>query len=689
MGKDLLFEIGTEEMPAKFLPGAIKDLERIAKEKLAEALISFDNVNVYATPRRLSLLVWDIPAVQEAKTVENKGPSTKIAYNEDGSLSKAALGFARGQGVDTLSLKEKDGYLYAFKQLGGKSVMELLPEVLSDILGALNFPKSMRWSDMDFRFIRPIHWFVALFDDQVIPFEAARVKAGRKSYGHRFLSTGCFDIPSPSQYMQKMQENFVTVDQDVRRSEIEKQITKIAQDLGGQISIDEELLEEVVHLVEYPTALYGKFDEEFLALPKEAIITPMREHQRYFPVLSADGSLMPYFITVRNGDNYNLDVVAQGNERVLRARLSDADFFFREDKKQPLSARLEKLKTVVFQEGLGSIYDKAQRLRKLARYISENSCLSDDVNLQQLDRIAELCKTDLVTGMVGEFAELQGVMGKEYAKGDGEDVIVADGIFEHYLPRFAGDILPQGFTGRLVGLADKIDNIVATFSRGLIPTGSQDPYALRRQAIGIINILYDANYNFSLSKIILESLNLLGVPAEKHEEIKNQILEFFLLRIKNILSVDGLRYDLVDAVLAVGVDDITQTFKRADALKELAKDKDKLHLATQALTRVANISKQPLSEIKVDVNLFSDDAEKALYKVFVDMEAGAEKAYAKGDYKEVLECVATLIQPINEFFDSVMVMVEDEKVKNNRLSLLKKIAVFSTTVADLSYIVEQ
>ena len=688
MAKDLLFEIGTEEIPAKFLPGIINELEKIASEQLATALITFKNIDVYATPRRLSLLVWEMLEVQTEKTVENKGPAIKIAYMEDGSLSKAALGFARGQGVAAQSLKERDGYLYAEKTMGGQAVAKFLPEILNNILNSLVFPKSMRWSDLDFRFVRPIHWFVALFGDEMIPFESARVVAGKHSYGHRFLSDGSIEIKNAAHYKQVMKDNFVIVDQDERRIEIKKQIKAVAEQLGGQIAIDEELLEEVVHLVEYPTALSGRFDEEFLQLPKEAVVTPMREHQRYFPVLSSDGRLLPYFITVRNGDSHNLSIVAQGNERVLRARLSDAAFFFNEDKKQTLESRLEKLKTVVFQEGLGSIYDKSQRLRALAAYISETTCFKDIVDMEKLDRAAQLCKADLVTGMVGEFAELQGVMGREYALLDGEDKLVAEGIFEHYLPRFAGDILPQTYTGRLVGLADKIDNITATFSRGLIPTGSQDPYALRRQAIGIINMLQESGYSLSLSAILAKSMELLNVEAGSREKITMQIMEFFLLRVKNILTNEGIRYDLVDAVLAVGIDDIAQVFARARAMAAFAQDGEKMLLATQALTRVINISKQPLTEIKVEEKLFADIAEKELYKELRDLQGKAELFFQNREYQEALDCVAQLAQPINAFFDSVMVMVEDEQVKNNRLSLLKEIAAFSLSVADLSCIVE-
>lgn len=688
MSKDLLFEIGTEEIPARFLPGVIKETKALAESELESALINANRIEVFATPRRIALIAYGLPAVQSEKSVESKGPSTKIAFGEDGSLSKAALGFAKSQGVEAISLKEKDGYLYAVKKLGGKAVIELLPEMLLRIVTSLNFPKTMRWGDLDFRFVRPIHWMVALFDDQVVPLEIAGIQSGRKSRGHRFLSEGCCDITVPSEYKQIMADNFVMVDQDERKNVIKKQITQTAKNLGGNISIDEELLEEVVHLVEYPTALSGKFDEKYLLLPKEAVITPMREHQRYFPVLDDKGVLMAHFITVRNGGTQNIEVVAAGNERVLKARLEDAAFFYNEDKKHPLETHLEKLKTVVFQDGLGSMYDKVQRLRSLSKYISQVTKIPEAVDTAKLDRAALLAKADLVTGMVGEFDELQGIMGREYALLGGEDKEVALGIYEHYMPRFAGDELPDTYTGRLVGLADKIDNICSTFSRGLVPTGSQDPYALRRQAIGIINILFAAGYNMPLGKVLVKAMELLGIAEDKRAALQEQIEDFFNQRVKNILSSEGFRYDIIDAIMAVKTDDMTELFRRAEAMQKFTKDKEKLQLAVGAFTRVANISKQPLDEINVDESLFNNDAEKALYKEYKDLVAKAEDALKKGDYISILGYTAQLAQPVNNFFDNVMVMDKDEQIKNNRLSMLKQIAAFSTSVADLSKIVE-
>ena len=558
----LLFEIGTEEIPAKFMPGILKQLKELAAAKMQELRIPFEDITVYGTPRRMAFIADGVAETQADVVVEAKGPSVKIAY-VSGAPSKAAQGFARGQGVDVKDLVVRDNYVYAVKHLAGQPVVELLPGLLMDILTSLSFPKTMRWADYEFRFVRPIRWMVALFGDQIIPVEICGVKSGKFSMGHRFMQQslkaaaesqgllsaalskvgnkvysalagvkGAVEIPSAGDYKKVMYDNFVMVDQDERRALILQQIKDLAAQNGGEAEINEDLLEEVNYLVEWPTALCGKFEEKFLSLPKECIITPMREHQRYFPVLDEDGNLLNKFITVRNGGSEHLDIVTHGNERVLRARLSDAEFFFNEDRAIKLEDRLEKLKTVSFQEGLGNMYDKSERLVKMAEML--RFAINTPVDEEELRRCALLCKTDLVTGMVIEFTELQGVMGREYALLDGEKPEVATGIFEHYLPRFAGDALPATTIGRIVGIGDKLDNICATFSRGLAPTGSQDPYALRRQALGVINILLDANYHISLAKIIAGTLYLLDIKPEEPGKLVPQIMEFFKQRLRNL-----------------------------------------------------------------------------------------------------------------------------------------------------------
>ena len=685
MEQKLLFEIGTEEIPAKFMPGILEQLKGLAEKKLQELRVPFTSVTVFGTPRRMTFIADGVEETQASTVVESKGPSIKIAFGADGAPSKAAQGFARGQGIAVEDLVVRGEYVYAVKQLTGQAVIELLPAFLTDIVESLSFPKNMRWADHDFRFVRPIRWLVALLDDKIIPIEITGVKSGRNTIGHRFLSKGEVEIATAGDYEKVLREHFVLVDQDERRRIIRQQVEELAQKEGGVAEIDEDLLEEVVYLVEYPTALCGHFDDKFLTLPKEAVITPMREHQRYFPVLTADGKLLAKFITVRNGNSEGLDIVAHGNERVLRARLSDAEFFFNEDRKIKLEERLEKLKTVVFQEGLGNIYDKSVRLADIAMTLKKN--LNVQVDEDTLQRTALLSKTDLVTGMVCEFTELQGVMGREYALLDGEKPEVAQGIFEHYLPRFAGDELPTTDIGRLVGIADKIDNIAATFSRGLIPTGSQDPYALRRQAIGIINILVDGNYHLPLLKTIIAVLGMLNVPAAKNGELLAQLQEFFMQRVKNMMGDQGIRYDVIDAVLSEKAnDDIVDLFVRAKALAEYVATPEAAE-SIQAFTRVANLCKKAEGEDIIKESLFVEPAEKELYEVVCRLQKETIPALVGYNYAEVLKLMNEVSAPVNKFFDTVMVMDKDENVKNNRLALLVQVKETASMVGDLSAIV--
>ncbi|HML31694.1 glycine--tRNA ligase subunit beta [Sporomusa sphaeroides] len=685
MSKDLLLEIGTEEIPAKFMPGALAQLENITKTKLAELRIAHGEVRTVGTPRRLAVIIRAVAGSQADKHSENKGPSVKIAFAEDGTPTKAALGFARGQGVDPSAFVVKDGYIYAVVQEVGRQTTELLPELLTDIINHLSFPKSMRWGDLDMRFARPIRWVVALFGSEVVPFTLPGVTSGNMTRGHRFLGKAEIEVNSVEDYFSRLDENYVMVDPDVRRRVIREQIETLALSRGGTATIDAELLEEVVHLVEYPTALCGSFEEKYLSLPPEAIITPMREHQRYFPVTGKDGKLLPMFITVRNGGAEHIDIVCHGNERVLKARLADARFFFEEDQKVALTDRVEKLKSIVFQEGLGTLYDKVLRLERLAAAIGQMLGISQE-ELTIVNRGAHLAKADLVTGMVCEFTELQGIMGREYALLHGENPAVAQAIFEHYLPRFAGDMLPQTTAGRLISIADKMDNIVATFSRGLIPTGSQDPYALRRQALGIVHILIEAKYPVSLTAIAAQAMDLLGISDnERQTKLLADIQDFFRLRIKNVLTDEALKYDMIDAVLAAGVDDVYDTWLRAKAMA-VEGGTIAMQKAVQALIRVGNLAKNASSET-IDPGLFTAEAEHALYKAYTDARAAVEKHEAEKNYQGVLTVLAAMAAPIDAFFGAVMVMVEDTAVKNNRLALLKAISGLSAHTADLTKIV--
>lgn len=711
----LLFEIGTEEIPAKFMPGILKQLKELAAAKMQELRIPFEDITVYGTPRRMAFIAGGVAETQADVVVEAKGPSVKIAY-VSGAPSKAAQGFARGQGVDVKDLVVRDNYVYAVKHLAGQPVVELLPGLLMDILTSLSFPKTMRWADYEFRFVRPIRWMVALFGDQIIPVEICGVKSGKFSMGHRFMQQslkaaaesqgllsaalskvgnkvysalagvkGAVEIPSAGDYKKVMYDNFVMVDQDERRALILQQIKDLAAQNGGEAEINEDLLEEVNYLVEWPTALCGKFEEKFLSLPKECIITPMREHQRYFPVLDEDGNLLNKFITVRNGGSEHLDIVTHGNERVLRARLSDAEFFFNEDRATKLEDRLEKLKTVSFQEGLGNMYDKSERLVKMAEML--RFAINTPVDEEELRRCALLCKTDLVTGMVIEFTELQGVMGREYALLDGEKPEVATGIFEHYLPRFAGDALPATTIGRIVGIGDKLDNICATFSRGLAPTGSQDPYALRRQALGVINILLDANYHISLAKIIAGTLYLLDIKPEETGKLVPQIMEFFKQRLRNLLMDQGIRYDVIDAVFAdKRNDDMVDLAVRCKALAAYVEAENAEPLV-QVSVRVSNLCKKIEKEVAISGALFKDESENKLHEVVAAVSKEIIPEIVLYDYAAVLKAGEKVIEPVNTFFDNVMVMDEDENVKNNRLAMLEEVRGIVNAVGDLSLLV--
>ena len=711
----LLFEIGTEEIPAKFMPGILKQLKELAAAKMQELRIPFEDITVYGTPRRMAFIADGVAETQADVVVEAKGPSVKIAY-VSGAPSKAAQGFARGQGVDVKDLVVRDNYVYAVKHLAGQPVVELLPGLLMDILTSLSFPKTMRWADYEFRFVRPIRWMVALFGDQIIPVEICGVKSGKFSMGHRFMQQslkaaaesqgllsaalskvgnkvysalagvkGAVEIPSAGDYKKVMYDNFVMVDQDERRALILQQIKDLAAQNGGEAEINEDLLEEVNYLVEWPTALCGKFEEKFLSLPKECIITPMREHQRYFPVLDEDGNLLNKFITVRNGGSEHLDIVTHGNERVLRARLSDAEFFFNEDRATKLEDRLEKLKTVSFQEGLGNMYDKSERLVKMAEML--RFAINTPVDEEELRRCALLCKTDLVTGMVIEFTELQGVMGREYALLDGEKPEVATGIFEHYLPRFAGDALPATTIGRIVGIGDKLDNICATFSRGLAPTGSQDPYALRRQALGVINILLDANYHISLAKIIAGTLYLLDIKPEETGKLVPQIMEFFKQRLRNLLMDQGIRYDVIDAVFAdKRNDDVVDLAARCKVLAAYVEAGNAEPLV-QVSVRVSNLCKKIEKEVAISGALFKDESENKLHEVIAAVSKEIIPEIVLYDYAAVLKAGEKVIEPVNTFFDNVMVMDEDENVKNNRLAMLEEVRGIVNAVGDLSLLV--
>ena len=680
MAKDLLFEIGAEEIPAGFMPNILGQLKQLAETKLNDAHLPFESIATYGTPRRLALIVKGLADASAEISERHKGPSASIAYDADGNATKAAIGFARGKGLDVADLVVEDGYIYAETKTAGVPAKDIVTDMLPQLITGLNFPKSMHWGNLDAKFVRPVRWLVALLDEEVIPVEFATVKSGNVTRGHRFLGADEITIKNPASYVETLKENFVMVDQDARRELISKQLHDIAASKNASIVWDDDLLEEINYLVEWPTALCGGFEESYLALPDAAIITPMKDHQRYFPLIDQNGKLLPMFLTVRNGSDHSIEVVQAGNERVLRARLDDAKFFFNEDRKKPLIDRQDGLTKIVFQEGLGNLADKTERLLKLGRVFGEECGLHEDAAVV-LERATELAKTDLTTGMVTEFTELQGVMGKEYALLDGESPEVAEAIFEQYLPRFAGDVLPQTEAGKVLSIIDKIDNIVATFSRGLIPTGSQDPYALRRQTIGILNILLGSEWNISLRPIFKASMELLNVASDKQEELLNQVEEFFTLRLKNIFLDREVPHHVIDLLLSNNELSVADAEGLVNAL--LANRIDENVELVQAYTRMYNLVKD-VEYTGVNSDLLKEDAEKALFEAASKASEASLAAWEAGDYAAVVAVPATLVPTINQFFEDVMVMDKDEAIKANRLQLVRLAYSVMAIIGDIS-----
>ena len=681
MSKDLLLEIGTEEVPAHVMPHLLADLKRLAGDLLAEHRLGYEGLRTIGTPRRSALLVTGLAERQEDVSTETRGPSVDIAFDAEGNPTKAGAGFARGQGIDPAELIQRDGYVYASVHEKGAETATLLAELLPELIRAIPLPNSMRWGDLDFRFIRPIRWIVALYGNEVVPFTLANVASGNASRGHRTLAPEEFIIASPADYEAACEKAYIIVDPERRRAMICEQIAETAKACGGTAEITPDLLEEVLYLVEYPTALSGAFEEKYLALPAETVITPMRDHQRYFPVKAADGSLLPVFITVRNGGRKHLDVVAHGNERVLRARLADAQFFFDEDRKKSLAEHREKLKTVVFQQGLGSMYEKTERLMGLVTAIVED-IVPDEESYETLAtdarRAAELSKADLVTGMVTEFTELQGIMGREYALLDGEKPEVARAIDEQYMPRFAGDELPKTDLGFALSVADKIDNIVGTFSRGKIPTGSQDPFALRRQALGLVLMLIEQESGLLLSDLVDEACDLYDLDDAARDKMQSDVADFIRLRLKNVLTERGVRYDVQEAVLA-DVDFVADVPVRAAYVERLLASGGADALV-QSFVRVGNIARTAEAGV-VDAALFAADEEGALLSAYENAAA------ARDDGADPMAAEQMLAKAIDAFFDEVMVMDKDERIKANRLSLLKAIDNYLLETADYSKIV--
>lgn len=692
MSKNYLLEIGVEELPARFVGDALEQLQTNTSNFLKEERISYSSMKVYSTPRRLTLIVEGLEDKQEDLKETVKGPAKKIAFDSDGNPTKALLGFMRGQNIDIASIyvEEHNGieYVYADVVKEGKEIEEILKGNIPNIIKSINFPKSMRWGGKNIRFARPIRWLVSLLDDKIVSFDLEGIEASNITKGHRFLGSNRIELNNVDEYVEALRKNFVIVDQEERKDIIKYGSERLAKEKGGNLQQDENLLDEVTNIVEYPTSMIGRIKEEYLSLPADVVITPMKEHLRFFPVLDDKKRLLPYFITVRNGNDDFIETVIKGNEKVLGARLEDARFFYMDDVKRPLESYVDDLQRIVFQEKLGTLYDKTKRVQSLGIKIGEYLEVGEETE-RNIERAGYLSKADLVTKMVSEFTELQGKMGMEYARCSEENEIVSLAIFEQYLPRFAGDELPTTTAGSVLSIADKMDTISGLFAIGIHPTGSQDPFGLRRQALGIINIILDKKLNLSINELVETALYFyveVNGLAFDYNRVKDEIIEFFSGRIRNMFMDMGIRYDIVEAVISTNTDDIYDMKIRANKLNEWLK-KEGLSEILSAFNRVANLAEKAISD-EVQRDLLTED-EIELYESFNNVEEKINSSIDKKEYDKALDQLVVLKEPIDKFFDKVMVMVDDEKIRNNRLGLLKKIYDTMLQICDLSKIVNK
>ena len=684
--RNLLLEIGLEELPARFVTTSMNQLGEKVQKWFTEKAIEFGKVEVFSSPRRLAVLVQDVAEAQKDIEEEVKGPAKKIAMDANGNWTKAAIGFTKGQGMSTddIYFKEIKGeeYVHLNKFIKGQQTKDLLTE-LEGIITSMTFGKNMRWANQELRFIRPIKWLIALFGQDVIPFSIADVPTDRQTKGHRFLGE-TITVDEPVQYEEKLAEQFVIANPDKRRNMILTQIKELEAEKNWIIPVDEDLLEEVNNLVEYPTVLFGRFEEEFLDLPSNVLITSMKEHQRYFPVKDQNGDLLPYFVAVRNGNDQHLETVAKGNEKVLRARLSDAAFFYKEDQKKEISGALKKLESIVYHEEIGTLAEKTARVTAVTGALVDDLQLPVDKELAL--RAANIAKFDLVSHMVYEFPELQGYMGEKYALLKGEAKEVAAAIHEHYMPKSADDNVPPSIIGAILSVAEKIDTIASFFAINVIPTGSQDPYALRRQASGIVQILTEKNWAISLEKVIdlaLQEIEAKGIAKRNVAEIREDLLTFFKARVKHLLQDKNIRYDLIDSLLAGEIGHISSLVNRAEVLQG-KKDEAGFKESLEALSRVMNIAVKCEKQVAINPAIFENEQEKALFDKYQNIVVNYKETT---DEIEHFELLSSLQGEIEQYFEHTMVMAKEEVIRNNRLSLMKEISDLISSYAAMNKII--
>jgi len=688
MVAELLFEIGTEEIPAGYLKGGLRELQRLAEACLSESRVELTGgLATYGTPRRLILMGKGISEMQSDLVKEITGPPKSVAYDKEGRPTKAALGFAQKQGVSIEEVQSietpKGEYLYVKRQIPGRKTVEILAEALPKLIADIVWPKSMRWGSIGFPFVRPIHWVLCLFNGEVIPFEVAGVSSGRTTRGHRFMSPDAMEISSVQDYFTGMEQAFVVIDQQERERVVERITREVAEKAGGKPIEDPELVSTVANLVEYPSAVCGGFDEMFLDLPDVVLITAMKEHQKYFAVYNEKGRLMPNFVAVNNTVARDESVVQRGHERVLRARLSDADFFLKEDRKKSLLDRLKGLRQVVYQADLGTSFDKVQRFTKLAGYLA-GIVLPDESDNVRL--VASLCKCDLITQMVNEFPSLQGVMGKEYAQLEGYPDEVCSGIYEHYLPLRAGGQLPTSKIGAVVGIADRMDTITGCFVVGLEPSGSADPFALRRHALAIIRIVEDMGWDLSLKDFIKQALLLLKEEIDFDKvQVLSKVMAFVRERYKNMMLRSGYESDLIEAVISVGFDRIQQLRPKIDQLKKFSSESEEFNQLALTFKRVSNILKKQDKPFEADPALFREDCEGALYETYQALKDDVHRSLEEEGYLDALGLMVKLRKPVDDFFDGVEVLTKDDQaLRENRVGLLQQIAGLMLLIADFS-----